>query len=146
MRSTKPPSRKFKAPKVIGRLVAIDLPLFGIEGVIAKVDTGAFSGALHATRIREIKDSQGITRLHFSPLGKSRQTLTADSFRKKRVKSSNGLVSTRYAINTQMRIQGQVQPITITLADRGSMRHPMIIGREFLNTHGFLIDVSNNKQ
>jgi hypothetical protein len=44
--------RKVSTPKTVGRLLQLDLPLFGIEGVIAKVDTGAFSGALHATQIR----------------------------------------------------------------------------------------------
>jgi hypothetical protein len=146
MKSIRSLLKKTKPPKIVGRLVAVDLPLFGIEGVVAKVDTGAFSGALHATRIREVTDKQGVARLQFAPLGKARQLVSTDNFHKKRVKSSNGSVSTRYAIDTEVRIAGQIHPMTITLADRGAMKYHMIIGRKFLNSHDFLIDVSQNNQ
>ena len=138
--------KKAETPKVVGRLLEVDLPQMGVEGIVAKIDTGAYSGALHATRVREVRDKQGITRLYFSPLGKYRQTLAVENFHKKRVKSSNGVTSVRYAIDTEIRIFGQLHPITITLANRGSMKYKMIIGRKFLRTHGFLIDVSNNNK
>lgn len=133
------------AAQVVGRRVTVDLPLFGINGIVAKVDTGAFSGALHATRIREVQSEQG-PKLEFAPLNRTDQLVLTENFRKKRVKSSNGSTSTRYVIDTDVRILGQTLPMTITLANRSSMKYPMIVGRKFFNTHGFLIDVSHGSK
>ena len=135
-----------ETPKTIGRVLSVDLPLLGIEGVEAKVDTGAFSGALHATYIREVTDEQGHKHLRFSPLGSSDHTLEIDTYHKRRVKSSNGLVSIRYAIATDVEVLGARYPITVTLANRSIMKYPMLIGRNFLRIHGFLVDVSQNKK
>jgi len=131
-------------PKTVGRVLDVDLPLFGIEGVVAKVDTGAFSGALHATRIREIVDDEGKKHLRFQPLGSKTHTIEVAKYHKRRVKSSNGVVSKRYAIDTEVQILGQTFPITITLANRSSMKYPMLVGRSFLRMHGFLVDVNRD--
>jgi hypothetical protein len=136
--------KKASVPRTVGRRLIVDLPLLGMEAVEAKVDTGAFSGALHATRIREIVDQQGTRHLRFAPLGSSDHTLEVASFHRRRVKSSNGLVSVRYAIDTEVEILGTAYPITVTLADRSLMKSPMLIGRNFLRLHGFLVDVNHN--
>lgn len=132
-------------PKTVGRVLDVDLPLFGIEGVQAKVDTGAFSGALHATRIREVKAPEG-KRLRFSPLGSSDHTIEVSTYHRRRVRSSNGLTAMRYAIDTEVTILGQTYPITITLTNRSSMKYQMLVGRNFLRIHGFLVDVNQNNQ
>jgi hypothetical protein len=134
--------KKAEAAKTIGRALSVDLPLLGIEGVKAKVDTGAFNGALHATKMREITDKQGGKHLRFSPLGSPDHTIEIDNYHKRRVKSSNGLISVRYAVDTEVNILGQPYPITLTLINRMSMRHEMLIGRKFLRLHGFLVDVN----
>ena len=134
--------KKAEPAKTVGPLLPVDLPLLGIEAVTAKVDTGAFNGALHAGRIREVTDKQGVKHLRFSPLGSSGHTIEIDSYHKRRVKSSNGLVSNRYAIDTEVRILGQIYPITLTLTNRVFMKHQMLIGRKFLRLHGFLVDVT----
>jgi hypothetical protein len=135
--------KKAEAAKTVGSKLSVGLPLLGIEGVTAKVDTGAFSGALHASQIREVTDKQGAKHLRFSPLGSSDHTIEIDSYHKRRVKSSNGLVSIRYAIDTEVEIMGQPYPITLTLADRVFMKRQMLIGRKFLRLHGFLVDVTH---
>ena len=138
--------RKADVPKTVGRLLNVDLPLLGIETVVAKVDTGAFSGALHATRIREVVDHSGAKTLHFSPLGSKTHVIEVSTYHKRKIKSSNGLTSTRYAIDTEITILDQTYPITITLANRNPMKYQMLIGRNFLRIHGFLVDVSQNNQ
>ncbi len=138
--------KKAEVPKTIGPRLAVDLPLLGIEAVIAKIDSGAFSGALHATQIREVTDTEGSKHLRFSPLGSTAHTIQVDTYHKRRIRSSNGQIATRYAIDTTVEIFGQRYPIALTLTDRGSMKHPMLIGRNFLRIHGFLIDVSRNSQ
>ena len=134
--------KKAEAAKTIGSALVVDLPLLGIEHVKAKVDTGAFNGALHATQMREVADKKGGKHLRFSPLGSSDHTIEIDNYHKRRVKSSNGLVSVRYAIDTEVSIMGQAYPITLTLTNRMSMRYEMLIGRKFLRLHGFLVDVN----
>lgn len=135
---------KPKKPKTVGMLLQVNLPLLGVKSLTAKVDTGAFSGSLHATKIKEI-ETNNAKLLQFTPHGKS-SPVTADKFHSRIVKSSNGQRSLRYAIETDVIIMGRSYPITITLSNRDSMKYPMLIGRKFLRTHGFLVDVSiNNK-
>lgn len=136
--------RKAEPAKTIGRALQVNLPLLGIEALPAKVDTGAFNGALHASRIREVTDKQGVKHLRFSPLGSRGHTIEIDTYHKRRVKSSNGLTDTRYAIDTDVKIMDQTYPITLTLTNRRLMRYQMLIGRSFLRLHGFLVDVNHN--
>lgn len=131
--------------QMLGRLLKVSLPELGVSNVVAKVDTGAYSGALHATRIKEVKDNKGNTNLSFHPLGVS-DPVRVEKFHKRRVKSSNGSRSTRYAIDTKVKVDNHVYPITLTLANRSSMRNPMLIGRNFLRAHKFLIDVSQDNK
>src|SRR5438270_13295415 len=131
--------------QTLGRLLKVNLPELGLSNVIAKIDTGAYNGALHATRIREVKNGKGATFLSFLPLGLG-VPVKVDKFHKRRVKSSNGLLATRYAIDTKIKINEHVYPITLTLANRSSMRNPMLIGRNFLRTHKFLIDVNRGSK
>ncbi|MEK7059181.1 MAG: RimK/LysX family protein [Patescibacteria group bacterium] len=138
--------KQAETAKTVGSVLQTDLPLLGIEALPAKIDTGAFSGALHATRMREVKDKQGNKRLRFQPLSSSDHTLEVDAYHKRRVKSSNGLVSIRYAIDTEVTILGQTYPITLTLTDRASMKYQMLIGRNFLRLHGFLVDVTKRSK
>ena len=65
-----------------------------------------------------------------------------DAYHKRRVKSSNGQVSIRYAIDTTIELFGETYPITVTLTNRSGMKFPMLIGRNFLRIHGFLIDLN----
>ena len=138
--------KKAEVAKTIGHRIEVDLPLLGIEGIIAKVDTGAFTGALHATNIKELKDKNSSKRLRFSPLGSIDHTIEVDSYHKRKVTSSNGMVSSRYAIDTVIEIEGHQYPLTITLANRSKMKHPMLIGRNFLRIHGFLIDLQQDRK
>jgi len=134
--------KKAESVKTIGHQLMVDLPMLGIQGVPAKVDTGAFSGALHATQIRELRNKKGQTCLRFSPLGSKNHTIQVDAYHKRRVKSSNGQVSIRYAIDTTIELFGETYPITVTLTNRSGMKFPMLIGRNFLRIHGFLIDLN----
>ena len=57
-------------PKTIGMLEEVSLPMFGVDDITAKVDTGAYSGSLHATSIKElVKDKSKV--LSFKPHGKT---------------------------------------------------------------------------
>src|SRR6185369_6495863 len=40
---------------VVGCIETVSLPALGVTGVLAKIDTGAYSGALHCTDIRIVR-------------------------------------------------------------------------------------------
>jgi hypothetical protein len=132
------------SPKIIGSFLAVNLPLIGVKAMQAKVDTGAYSGSMHATEIKEIVGKKSSV-LQFVPHGATKAVRIHD-YHRRQIKSSSGHVSNRYAIDTELEIMGENYGITITLSDRSSMKNPMLIGRKFLLSHGFLVDVSiNNK-
>lgn len=117
----------------------VSLPEFGIEDVSAKIDTGAYTGALHCSIITtEVKGDKKI--LKFSPLDDTTKTVTKKDFTEKNVKSSNGVSSKRFFVSTDIVISGKKYPIKLSLASRTGMRRPVIIGRKFVRTHKLLID------
>lgn len=126
--------------RVIGTFSLVDFPEFGTERVAAKIDTGAYTGALHCLSIEE-REAEGGTVLCFVPHG-SVNIIQRDNFAVKHVKSSNGKRETRYFITTVIVIQKQSFEITLSLTDRSEMRWPVLIGRRFLRQYKFLIDPS----
>lgn len=138
--------KKAESAITIGSFLNVNLPMLGIEELTAKVDTGAFNGALHATNMREVKDKNDVTHLRFSPLGSKEHTIQLDTYHRRRVKSSNGVTAMRYAIDTEVEILGRIYPITLTLTNRSAMKYEMLIGRKFLRLHGFLVDVNSRNQ
>ena len=129
--------------KVIGTFELVEFPEFHVKGAVAKIDTGAYTGALHCTNIKVEKTPEG-RRLHFAPLGDTSQEVVMDKFAIRNVKSSNGENQKRYFVSTYILVRGEKYPISITLADRSEMRWPVLIGRRFLRHNHFLVDVSKN--
>jgi hypothetical protein len=127
--------------KTIGTFAKVSFPEFGMSNVRAKVDTGAFTGALHTTKIHE-EDEDGVPILYFSPFDHPKMVYKTDNFERGIVKSSNGETAERYFIETNIEIQGKRYAITLTLADRSEMKWPVLIGRRFLHANEFIVDVS----
>ena len=50
--------------KIIGRKEKIDLNEWGITGITAKIDTGAYTSSIHCEYVREIRDGEKRV-LHF---------------------------------------------------------------------------------
>jgi hypothetical protein len=128
------------ASKVLAAFEEISFPEFDMQGIKAKIDTGAYSGAIHCTRIHEAKEN-GKKFLYFSPFDNPELVKKTPSFTKRTVRSSNGTSQKRYFIDTQIVIKGNQYPIHISLADRSDMRWPVLIGRRFLKNHQFVVDV-----
>lgn len=118
----------------------VKFPELSDEYVLAKIDTGADSGALHASNIKII-NRHGKYHLSFKPFN-SKKTIWNDNFSVKYVKSSNGEKQQRFFINTFVRIKGSKRKIKISLTDRSSMNYEVIIGRKFLRGK-FLVDPSD---
>lgn len=129
---------------IIGRYERVGFPEFDIEDVIAKVDTGAYTGAIFATHIRVEEAPE--PRLYFRPFNNPDKEFNTTAFRKHWVRSSNGMAIDRYFIETNIKLNGKSYPIRIGLADRSSMRCPVLLGRRFLRRHGFVVDVSQDNR
>lgn len=126
--------------KILAAIEEISFPEFAMHNVPAKIDTGAYSGAIHCTKIHEEKED-GKDFLYFSPFDHPELVKKTDAYSKRAVRSSNGTKQNRYFIDTRIIIKGKEYPIHISLADRSEMRWPVLIGRKFLKTNQFIVDV-----
>ncbi len=127
-------------PKVLAAFEEISFPEFNMRNLRAKIDTGAYSGAIHCTKVHE-EIENGKKTLYFSPFDNPELIKKTTHYRKRMVRSSNGTTQKRYFIDTTVIIKGMEYPIHISLADRSDMRWPVLIGRRFLKNHNFLVDV-----
>ncbi len=127
--------------KILGRNEHVSFPDFTpMAPLLAKIDTGAFTGSLHCTEIHEDEDKKGRV-LKFSPFDHPDIEIQTRDYSTGPVKSSNGIEQERFFVNTRITIAGETLPITLTLADRSEMSLDVLIGRRFLAEHGFLVDV-----
>jgi D-alanine-D-alanine ligase-like ATP-grasp enzyme len=129
----------------LGGFEVVSIPEFGIRNTIAKVDTGAYSGAIGCSSIGVVK-KQGIRYLRFSPGKRSKKIFETERFYERQVRSSTGHRQKRYLIETDITIRGQRCPITIGLSDRSDMKHLVLVGRRFLREQNLLVDVSLNQE
>lgn len=131
-----------KEKVIIGRkeiISILDLELYDLD---AKVDTGADSSALHCDNI-DLSEEGFVSfclldEVHEAYHGKR---LRLPLYKLKRVKSSNGEVQERPAVEVRVNFFGQEYKTVISLTNRADMRYPMLIGRKFLSGK-FLVDVS----
>ena len=119
--------------KKIGRSEKIFFPNLNEDVIIAKVDTGAFSAALHVDYIK-IEDSG----LKFK-IGNN--TYIFHKWSEIEVKSSNGKSQKRYGVKLKMILGDKKYRIFVTLTNRKSMKFNLLIGRKFLHNNNFLVDV-----
>lgn len=132
---------------VVGSFEQVSLPQLGLKDILAKVDTGAFSGAVHCTEIKIIR--KGLVRkrvLTFVPAGQLQLATETDKFTKKYVRSATGHRVKRYLIQTTITIKGESYPVEIGLSDRSDMKYPVLLGRRFLREQNMLVDVGLNVQ
>lgn len=145
-RDPKPPKRKKKKKKIrpkqtIGRREIVAFPELELFGLTAKIDTGAYTTALHCTAVEVIN---GV--LHFRLLDETHpeyhdRVHRFSEFSQKTIKSSTGESEMRYIIKTRIRLGNRVIKSIISLSDRGNMRYPVLIGRRLLKNR-FIVDVS----
>ena len=126
-----------KERKIIGRTDKVDLPLFGVENINAKIDTGAHRSSLHCRGIKQVGET-----LRFKVLTDNGYSeFSTDSWTQKKVRSSNGKSEWRYVIKTKLGIFGKVYLVSFSLTDRSKMKYPLLIGRKFLSSR-FVVDVA----
>ncbi len=130
-----------KAKLTIGRREHIALPELGLNDIIAKMDTGAYSSALYCHEVREENGVLIFRLLHPSFPNYDPKEHRYSEYGQKKIKNSFGIIETRYTIKTKLKI-GKRQIISVfSLTDRSDMRYPVLIGRKVLKDR-FIIDVS----
>ena len=125
---------------IIGKKDWLDLPDLDLQGVKAKIDTGADRSSIHATRIRIVEEDQG-RMLHCQLLHGKKYVFR--EWGDKVVKSSNGIAQHRYVVKLRVVIFGRTFVSSFTLANRTHMRFPILLGKTFLRQR-FLVDVSRS--
>lgn len=119
--------------KKIGRSEKVFFPKLNEGLIIAKIDTGAFSAALHVDSVR-VEDSGLKVKI-------GNNSYIFHNWSEIEVKSSNGKSQKRYGVKLKMVIGSKKFRIFVTLTDRKSMKFRLLIGRKFLHNNDFIVDV-----
>lgn len=127
---------------VLGWREWMSLPELGVEFIKPKIDTGARSSAIHAYDITEFCDNgRQMVRFVLHPfqddLTKTVQA-TAELLEYRHIKSSNGQVTHRPVILTEVAWNGYRWPIELTLTNRDEMGFRMLLGREAIRGRFFV--------
>lgn len=138
--------RPVNAPKprqIIGMTDVVDFPDLELFDVKAKVDTGAYTSALHCKDVRLVRSGPQ-TVLSFCVVeqaGEIAKTFYSTDFTQRLVKNSFGIAEKRYVIKTRVKLFGRIIKAEFTLADRERMKNPVLLGRKLLRNR-FIVDVS----
>jgi hypothetical protein len=126
--------------KTIGRVDKIDFPKLGLYNIDVKIDTGAYTSAIHCSQI--IVDGKSLKCTFYSKghPNFSGKEVIFENFTKTNVKSSNGFKENRFKVKSEVVFFGKTYKINLTLSTREEMRFPVLIGRQFLKRK-FLVDV-----
>jgi hypothetical protein len=131
--------------EIIGRREFVAIPEFDLVGVEAKVDTGAYNGAIHVSLVNEY-EKDGKRWIRFIILDDAHpefknKVYETDLFDDRRVRSSNGEVQHRYAVPVTIIIKGKELTTKLGLSNRKDLKSPILLGRKILKKH-FIIDPS----
>lgn len=123
----------------------VSLPGVGVAHLKAKLDTGARSSAIHAFNLRAFdRDGRDWVRFEIHPWQRSAEDAVEVELPvvdKRQVRSSNGQVEERYAVELDVALVGRTIRTVVTLSNRDEMGFRMLVGREAL-ADGFLVDSS----
>ena len=129
----------------LGRREKVSFPELGLKLVEAKIDTGAYTAALHCSKIWT-DEKENSTTLFFKLLDEShprynQKIYSFAVFGKRKIKNSSGVFESRFTIKTPIKIGRKKIQASISLTDRGGMKYPVLIGRKLLHKR-FVVDVS----
>ncbi|WP_028299835.1 ATP-dependent zinc protease family protein [Oceanospirillum beijerinckii] len=130
--------------KTVGWREHVAFPELGIDEVIAKVDSGAKTSALHTFFIDPFKGSDGRDWVRFG-LHPVRKKETPEVIAEAPVKEirnvsdSGGHVEARYVIETEFVVGNTRFMAELTLTNREKMAYRMLLGRTALRDH-FVVD------
>jgi hypothetical protein len=134
--------QKKNLPMIIGWRETVALPDLGIAEAVAKIDTGARTSALHATRIRHFeRDGAPWVRFHVPHAGLAEAVdCEAPLVDSREIKNTSGVPEERLVISTLLVLGGRRWAIDVSLADRAAMSMPIILGRTAIRRRRILVD------
>jgi len=141
--SKKSKKTKAKQPRpprpLIGWREWVALPDLGIAAIKAKIDTGAATSALHASRVK-IDESTDPPTVAFDthPIQRNdKHTVRchAPLVDRRPIKSSTGHRTVRPVIAATLDLAGRQHKIELTLINRDAMGFRMLLGRSALRKH-----------
>ncbi|MFD3000026.1 ATP-dependent zinc protease [Pontibacter toksunensis] len=132
--------------KVIGRRELVSFPELDIDEIEAKIDTGAYTSAIHCSDIHEETKADGTKVIALDLLDPSHpkynhKKLKFSEYDLREIKSSIGEVQERYVIRTKIKLFDETIDAEFSLSDRSDMKYPVLIGRKLLKGK-FIVDVS----
>lgn len=133
--------------KLVGRKDKVDFPKMRLYDIDAKIDTGAYTSAIHCHNIK-IAEKDNVKYVTFNLLDPSHPDYNDKRFRvplhaKRKIKSSIGKSEERCIIKTLITLFGEKFEIELSLSDRSKMEYPVLLGRKLLKK-GFVVDVSKS--
>ena len=135
------------SPFKVGWREWVTLPQLGLPAIKAKVDTGARTSALHAFSIETFgPEHQPKVRFGVHPVEGNDAIevyCTAKVVDRRPVISSNGQAEQRYIIETPIKIGDREWPIEISLSNRETMAHRMLLGRTALESEEAIVEPWN---
>lgn len=123
-----------KNKDIIGRREYVDFPELNLFHLEAKIDTGAYTSALHCHCIEENCNTLYFRVFEHMPV------LVFQDYSKKQVKNSFGDTEERYIIKTLMILGKRKIRISLSLTDRSKMKYPVLLGRRALKGK-FIVDI-----
>lgn len=132
--------------KLIGRRELVSFPELDIEEIEAKIDTGAYTSAIHCSDIHEETRPDGSKIICLDLLDPSHpqynhKKLQFSEYDLREIKSSFGDVQERYVIKTKIKLYEAEIEEEFSLSDRSDMKYPVLLGRKLLKGR-FIVDVA----
>lgn len=122
--------------KIAGWREWVALPDLHIKRIKAKLDTGARTSALHASKITPFtKDGAAYVRFVVHPLQRKKRptsTCVALVIDHRRIMDSGGRSEERYIVRTTLRMGQSQWPVELSLTNRDQLGFRMLIGRQAL--------------
>jgi hypothetical protein len=126
---------------IIGRSDRADFPEFELKRINVKVDSGAYTSAIHCCKISLSKtDELEVIFLDEEDPNYTGKVHKFKEFKRKQVRSSNGITEERFIISTEIKFHEHLYHINLSLTFRGDMRFPVLLGRRFLTRNHFIIN------
>lgn len=125
--------------KTIGNEVEVRFLSFN-RSASGKVDTGATTSSLHATKI-----SMNGGKVSFHAPDISDNIITVEAAGSQEVKSADGGGNERPVVRLEVEVEGvNLGPVEFNLNDRSEMESKILIGQNILAAGNFLIDVQQD--
>lgn len=124
-----------KEKLIIGRKDKVDFPKLKLYNIDAKIDSGAYTSAIHCNNIK-IKRRGEKKYVYFNLLDPSHphynhKEIRLPLYKIKTVKNSFGQSEKRYIVVTDIIIFDQKFEIELSLSDRTTMLHPVLLDEDY---------------